>query len=204
MKIMAWANVFMMIINLSFSLFFYCKSTHPTTLSRKKGEKAITLCARYRKISSWFMLFYTLQYAVYFFYPVSIPKIPGHFPWPWWISALIGIMIAVPSGMLLYKGIRYAGHETMHPGKKQRLFRGIYKKIRHPQAVGEVPFFWVISFLLHSPFLAIFSFICVPVFFIMCYTEEKDLNIRYGSRYAKYKQNTGMFFPKKKVSLKKV
>jgi methanethiol S-methyltransferase len=39
------------------------------------------------------------------------------------------------------------------------MYHGIYRRIRHPQAAGEVWFWWVFAFLLNSPFLALFSFI---------------------------------------------
>lgn len=159
----AWANVFLMVVNISFSLYYYCKSAGPAALERKMGEDAYIRCTRYRKISSIFMVIYILQYGIYFFYPLTL-AIPERFPWPWWISAVIALVIALPAGLLLGQGAKYAGKETFAPAKKQKLFRGIYRKIRHPQAVGELPFFWVISFLLHSPFLALFSVIALPVF----------------------------------------
>jgi protein-S-isoprenylcysteine O-methyltransferase Ste14 len=195
----AWANVFLMVVNISFSLYYYCKSAGPAALERKMGEGAYIRCTRYRKISSIFMVIYILQYGIYFFYPLTL-AIPERFPWPWWISAVIALVIALPAGLLLGQGAKYAGKETFAPAKKQKLFRGIYRKIRHPQAVGELPFFWVISFLLHSPFLALFSVIALPVFHMMCRAEERDLEIRYRDRYIRYKQNTGMFFPRRSKS----
>jgi protein-S-isoprenylcysteine O-methyltransferase Ste14 len=195
----SWANIIIMVLNAILSLYFYNKSASPAALEKKIGEKAYKKCGRYRLISAVFMGLFTLQYGVYYFFPLSLP-IPNKFPWPWWISAIIAVTIAVPSGMLLKQGARYAGLESKAPQKKQRLFRGIYRRIRHPQTVGELPFFWVISFLSNSPFLALFSFIRMPVFYFMCRAEEKDPEIRYGSRYLNYKQKTGMFFPKTRRS----
>ncbi|MBA7645814.1 hypothetical protein ES703_53573 [subsurface metagenome] len=37
-----------------------------------------------------------------------------------------------------------------------------YILYRHPQAVGELPFWWVLAFLLHSPFLVLFSLVWIP------------------------------------------
>ncbi len=195
----SWANVILMVLNALLSLYFYDKSASPAALEKKIGEKAYEKCGRYRLISAIFMGLFTLQYGVYYFFPLPLP-IPDTFPWPWWISFIMAVVLAIPSGILLKQGARYAGLESKAPQKKQRLFRGIYRQIRHPQTVGELPFFWVISFLLNSPFLALFSTICIPLFYLMCRAEEKDLEIRYGDNYLNYKKKTGMFFPKKRKS----
>ena len=195
-NLIAWTNAVLMLGNLFFSLYFYCKSAGPAALERKIGERAYTLSATYRKISAVFMVFYTLQYGIYFLFPLPL-ALPKRFPWPWWVGLCLAVVIAVPSGALLFQGAKYAGAESMTPNKKHRLFRGVYRKIRHPQAVGELPFFWILAFLFHSPFLALFSFLCIPAFYIMCKAEEKDLEIRYGDRYLRYKRRTGMFFPRR-------
>ena len=55
---------------------------------------------------------------------------------------------------------------------------------------------WVIAFLLHSPFLTLFSFMFLPIFYLMCWAEENDLVLRFGAAYQAYQARTGMFFPK--------
>ena len=60
-----------------------------------------------------------------------------------------------------------------------------------------MPLFWVIAFLCHSPFLVLYSFIWIPVFYWMCMAEERDLVLRYGQPFIKYQQRTGMFLPKR-------
>ena len=113
------------------------------------------------------------------------------------VLCILSVIIAIPAGYLMLRGIRDAGKETMFPKKEHNLYNGIYEKIRHPQAIGEMPFFWVIAFLCHSPFLVIYSFIWIPVFYWMCVAEEHDLVLRYGQPYIKYQQQTGMFLPKR-------
>lgn len=66
-----------------------------------------------------------------------------------------------------------------------------------PQAVSEFPFWWVISFLVDSPFLVLFSFLYIPVWYYICCAEEKDLLIRYGDSYADYMKRVGFWFPKR-------
>jgi protein-S-isoprenylcysteine O-methyltransferase Ste14 len=84
----------------------------------------------------------------------------------------------------------------MVPKKEHTLYGGIYEKIRHPQAASELMMWWVMAFFLHSPFLALFSFVWVPIFCAVCLAEERDLVLRYGEAYEAYRQSTGFFFPK--------
>lgn len=98
----------------------------------------------------------------------------------------------------MIRGTKDAGEETMKPKREHTMYGGIYKRIRHPQAVGEFPLWWMIAFLVHSPFLVIFSFVYVPVWYYLCVAEERDLLIRYGEAYEEYRAKTGFWFPKKR------
>ena len=105
-------------------------------------------------------------------------------------------VIGIPSMLLMVIGMRDAGEEAVRPKKEHSMYGGIYEKIRHPQAAGEVFAWLAIALLLHSPFLAVFSLIYFPIFLIMCFAEEQDLLWRYGDAYAEYCKKTGAFFPK--------
>ncbi len=137
------------------------------------------------------------DYVVYFFYRLTL-HLARAFPWSWWVSALVAALIAAPSGYLLWRGMRDAGEETLLVRKEHTLYGGIYQKIRHPQALGELPFWWVFAFLLHSPFLVLFSTIWIPVFVAMCWAEERDLLIRYGSAYEEYRRRVGLLIPRRR------
>ena len=191
----AWINLGVLSVSTALTAIFYVKSAGPAALEKKIGPTAYARCARYRQISAAFMLVASANYVLYRFFPLSIP-LPESFPWPWWVSALIAACIAVPSGYVWWRGVRDAGEETMTPKKEHTLYGGIYESIRHPQAVGELPFWWVIAFLLHSPFLALFSLVWVPIFWLMCWAEERDLVIRYGETYIAYQARTGMLIPR--------
>jgi protein-S-isoprenylcysteine O-methyltransferase Ste14 len=178
------------------TLHFYVKSVAPASLEEKIGPVAYERCTRYRMIASISMTVCAIGYLVYFFYPLPIP-LARTFPWSWWISALIASLIAVPSSYLLCRGVRDAGEETLLVKKEHTLYGGIYRKIRHPQAAGELPFWWVFAFLLHSPFLVLFSAIWIPIFVLMCRAEERDLMIRYGDAYEEYRRRTGLLIPRR-------
>jgi protein-S-isoprenylcysteine O-methyltransferase Ste14 len=77
------------------------------------------------------------------------------------------------------------------------MYGGIYAKLRHPQAAGEVFIWLVMALMLNSPFLAVYSLLFVPIFLVMCLAEEKDLLLRFGTPYAEYIRTTGAYFPKR-------
>lgn len=193
----AWINFAVLVASTLLTLYFYVRSVGPAALEKKIGPAAYARCTRYRFVASGFMGIATANYVIYFFYPLPLP-LPQSFPWPWWVSALIAVVIALPSGYLLWRGMRDAGEETMIVKAEHTLYGGIYQKIRHPQALGEMPLWWVIAFLLHSPFLVLYSTVWIPVFVVMCWAEERDLVIRYGQAYEEYRERTGFLIPKRR------
>lgn len=90
-------------------------------------------------------------------------------------------------------GMKDSGKEGEAPQKDTVMFGGIYDKMRHPQAVGEVNLFLALGILFNSPFLAIFSLVWYPVYYLFCKIEERDLLLRFGEQYAEYKKRVGMF-----------
>ncbi len=192
----AWINMIVLVCSALLFLYWYVKSASPAALEKKIGEKAYKKCTQYRAVSSVFMGIAAINYVIYYFYPLSI--LPRTFPWSWWGSALAATIIAVSGGYIWVKGMKDAGEETMVVKKEHTLYKGIYTKMRHPQATGEITYWWVIAFLLHSPFLVLFSFVWIPVFYLVCVAEEKDLVIRYGEKYLEYKEKTGFIIPKRR------
>ena len=192
----AWINFIVLLLATVLTVIYYVKSAGPAALEQKIGAEAYTKCTRYRALSGIFMTLAGVNYVVYAFYPIPLP-LPRTFAWPYWVSALIAVIIAIPSRILWFWGMKDAGEETMLVKKEHTLYSGIYQKIRHPQAAGEVWYWWVFAFLCNSPFLVIYSAIWLPLFHWMSIAEERDLLIRYGDRYEAYMKNTGMYFPKR-------
>lgn len=192
----AWINVVVLAAATVLTGVYYVKSAGPAALERRIGESAYVKCASYRTLSAVFMTIAALDYVLYVFFPLPL-SLSRTFPWPYWGSAVIAVVIAIPSGLLFALGMRNAGEETMRPKKEHTLYSGIYRRIRHPQAAGEVWFWWVIAFLCNSPALAIFSIAWLPIFHLMCRAEERDLVIRYGEDYVCYMATTGMYLPRR-------
>jgi protein-S-isoprenylcysteine O-methyltransferase Ste14 len=194
-----WMNFFIMITSSVLFTLFYVKSVGPAALTKKIGHSAYQKCAMYRMVASTFMMVIAVNYILYYWFPLPLP-LPTTFPWSWSVSAMIAACIGVPCMYLMLRGIKDAGEETMKPKREHEMYGGIYEKIRHPQALGEFPLWWMIAFLVHSPFLVLFSFVYVPVWYYLCVAEEKDLIIRYGAAYEEYRQRVGFWIPKSKHS----
>lgn len=193
----SWANVVVLVASSILFTVYYVRSVRPAQLATRVGEGAYQLCTRYRMISSVFMCVTAGNFVAYRFFPLPLPIAPT-FPWGWKVSALIAVAIAIPSAYLMYRGLRDAGEETLRPREEHSMYGGVYERIRHPQAVGEFPLWWVIAFLVDSPFLVLLSFAYIPVWYYWCRAEEKDLLIRYGDSYAEYMKRVGFWFPKRR------
>ncbi len=192
-----WINFIILVIATVFMTVFYIKSVGPAKLEKKIGEKAYKRCGNYRIIASVFELTIVVNYIFYFFLPLPIP-FPKFFLWDYWISVVLSFIILIPCLYIMLRGVRDAGREALFPDKNHTLYGGIYQKIRHPQALGEVFVWWAVALLLNSPFLFLYSILWFPIFHWFCKEEEKDLEIRYGSSYLDYKKKTGMYLPKKR------
>jgi protein-S-isoprenylcysteine O-methyltransferase Ste14 len=192
----AWINFTILLASTILLQLFYVRSARPAGREKVIGPRAYRLCFYDRLVATGFELIITINYILSYFFPLNTP-LPAKFPWAWWVSLLIALLIGIPGTTLMVIGVLDAGEEALRPKKEHIMYGGIYTKIRHPQATGEVFRFLVISLLLNLPFLAIFSLIYFPIFIVLCYAEEQDLLLRYGDAYAEYCRRTGAFWPKK-------
>jgi methanethiol S-methyltransferase len=193
----AWINFSVLIFSSILLLYFYVLSARPAAQEKVIGPRAYQRCYYHRLIASAFEVVITANYILYYFFPLPTP-LPNMFPWSWWVSIVIALVVGIPATTLMMIGVIHAGEEAIHPKKEHTMYGGIYDKIRHPQAVGEVFLFAVIGLLLNSPFLTLFSLIYFPILAIMCYAEEQDLILRYGDSYVEYCRRTGAFWPKRR------
>ena len=192
-----WINFIVLVVSTILFLYFYVKSVSPAQLEKTMGEEAYPKCKTYRLIAGSFEGVTIVNYVVYIFYPLPL-GIPLILPWDYLLSFVMAFVIIVPSGYLMMKGIRDAGEETLEPKKEHTLYTGIYDIVRHPQAIGESLLWFPFALWFNSPFLVLYSFIWIPVFYIMCWAEERDLIIRYGQPYLDYRDRVGFLIPKRK------
>jgi hypothetical protein len=112
-----WINFIVLITSSVLFTIFYVKSVSPCALEKKIGQSAFQKCAKYRSITSFFMMVVAINYILYYWFPLPLP-LPVAFPWPWSVSALIAVCIAVPSLYLMIRGVKDAGEETMKPKRE--------------------------------------------------------------------------------------
>lgn len=195
MSLFAWINFFMLNIVTILCWSFYIRSLQPATRSKKLGESAWKLAKRERIIAGIFMGVIVINMVLWLWFP--IPELAWPVSLNWLFSILIGIILACIFTPIMIKGILDAGRETLEPSQTTKLYGGIYNYIRHPQTLGEMPWFVIIAFFLNSLFLVIWSIIMILfVSPIVMYFEEKDLIERFGDQYRDYQKRTGAFIPK--------
>ncbi|MHA1933740.1 MAG: methyltransferase family protein [Candidatus Thorarchaeota archaeon] len=191
-----WINFAALVLSTVGFTYFYIKSVGPAALEEKIGDAAYKKSMYYRLVASVFEGITIISSIVYVFYPLPIP-IPRYFPWEYWISIMVAAIILIPSVTLMVIGVRDAGREALEPRKEHTLYGGIYETIRHPQAIGESVVWLGFSLIFNSPFLFLYSFVFIPLFYWFCIAEEKDLILRYGEPYLEYRERVGFLIPKK-------
>ncbi len=178
---------------------FYILSVRPAQLEAKIGEKAYSKCTTLRRISFVGMGLSMLLEVLYFFFPLDIGLplrlLNGWIGWV--ISIVIGVAFTVFATVIIKKVSKVAP-DSFAPQKKNEMFGGIYDKIRHPQAIADVGYWFAFAFLFNSPFLLIAAIIWIPINYIIVLSEEKDLRIRYGQSYIDYMKHTNRFVPRNK------
>jgi len=167
----------------------------PVTLSERRGQKAWKECRNLRIIASFFELLVVLTPILWIWFP--IPELDWKIFSQWWIGLIVGSFITIPGGIILYKGVKDAGKETLSPSKDTKMYSGIYKFIRHPQIAGAMPMFPALGLALNSWFLFTLFLVYIILYMpIMKHFEEKDLVKRFGDSYIQYQKTTRAYFPK--------
>jgi protein-S-isoprenylcysteine O-methyltransferase Ste14 len=177
----------------------------PVTREGTKGEGAWEECAKLRSISFVFAGIMIVNTVLWILFP--IPELSWAINPEPLFGIIVGTIIGVPCIIILMIAMRDAGKEMHAPQKGIQLHGGIYRKIRHPGAVGEMPLYVVIALYVNSLFLTIWMTIFILVFTpIHIYYEEKDLLKRFGEEYAEYRRTTPAVFPglKRHMSEKKI
>ena len=126
-----WINFIVLLLATFLTVFYYIKSAGPAALEQKIGTEAYAKCTRSRVLSGIFMTLAGVNYVVYAFYPIPLP-LPRSFPWSYWVSAMIAVVIAIPSGILWGWGMKDAGEEMAFPKIYQR-----YKRIPRVTSTGK-------------------------------------------------------------------
>ncbi len=190
-----WLNFSILIISTLIFSYFYILSIQPVKREENRGERAWKECMMLRSLSIGFEIIKTINLVLWTWFP--IPSLSSKIHSNYLIGVFLGVIISLPCAIILLKGIKDTGPETIQPSKITPMNRGIYKYIRHPQSIAEFPLFIALAFALNSWFLVIVMAAHMIIFLpIIIYFEEKDLIRRFGDKYRDYKKKTGVIFPK--------
>lgn len=195
MSLVAWINFLILNVVAVFCWYFYILSVQPVTRSEKYGDQAWKMAKRHRFITGVLMGAMTVNMVLWLWFPIPVLAWPVHTIWL--LSILLGLILAMLFTPIWIKGVRDAGKEAMVPSQSTEMFGGIYNYIRHPQTVGEMPWFVIIALFMNSLFLTIWAIIMIIIVTpIIIHFEEKDLIQRFGEKYREYQKRTGAIFPK--------
>ncbi|NHJ88038.1 MAG: isoprenylcysteine carboxylmethyltransferase family protein [Asgard group archaeon] len=198
-----WLNFFFLILSLFLFAILYSLSTMPVTRSEKRGEKAWKDCKILRFFAMVFEFLILVTLLLWLWVPIE--PIAWRISQQWWVCLIIGLVIIIPGTILMTIGMFHAGKESHTPSKETKMYGGIYKYMRHPQTIGEMPMFIGIAFLINSWFLVLLMSLFVIIYTpIMIYLEEKDLIKRFGDSYRKYQREVGILLPRKWLQKRKI
>ena len=192
-------NFSSLLISLLLMSYLYIISIQPVKRAEKYGDKAWNDCKKLRSICGFLELISIINIILWIWFPLPIFA-------TWivnsniFIGIIVAICIGVPCIIIMRKGVKDAGPETLSPSKDTEMYGGIYNYIRHPQTLGEFPLYVMFGFAVNSWFLVIISALFLVIYVpIMIHYEEKDLIRRFGKKYREYQKRTGALFPKLRI-----
>jgi protein-S-isoprenylcysteine O-methyltransferase Ste14 len=190
-----WLNFICMHVFIVLFIVTSILSTLPKTLSEKWGQQAWRRCFWLRQVCFISLFIVIINAILWLWFPVPELK------WPISMISIIpmtiGVAIAIPFSLIMFKAVKDGGKEHGAPIQETKMHCGIYNYIRHPGALGEMPLYVALGFFLNSWFLVLwmtlFMLIYTPV---AIYYEEKDLVKRFGEDYIEYRKRTPALFPR--------
>jgi protein-S-isoprenylcysteine O-methyltransferase Ste14 len=191
----AWINFACLHVSSFLMPFSYILSLTPAQHEELVGDKAWREATWYRTLSNILEWVMVANVALWIWYPV--PALDWKFHESPWVGIVVGIVIALPLAWIDLRANLDLGGEGFAPSKKTQLAGGIYRYIRHPQMIGEIPLFVAGSLCINSAFLALWFFVYVCIYIpVVMHFEERDLVKRFGPPYEEYRRKTGAIFPK--------
>jgi protein-S-isoprenylcysteine O-methyltransferase Ste14 len=192
-----WINLIS--LNVCAIVFAYLTtlSVMPVTREERRGEQAWKECGTLRNVSFVFASIMILNTILWLWIPV--PELSWHISPNPLFGIIVGLIIGIPCFIIMSIAMRDAGKEMHAPQKGIQMLGGIYRKLRHPGALGEMPLYIVIALFVNSLFLTSWMILFVLIFTpIHIHYEEKDLLKRFGQKYSEYQRTTPAFFPRLK------
>ena len=114
-----------------------------------------------------------------------------------WIGALLGL-VAIPGTYWVFSSIGRNVSETVLTKEQHELVQhGPYRWIRHPLYTLGVLLLLAEGLMLASWLVLLFALVAFVVFrFVVVPIEERQLELRFGDGYRRYRQTTGAMLPR--------
>lgn len=160
----AWINLVCLIIATILSLYFYVKTAETGIVGTKNAAIESLKLTQYQTFAELLMALVGINYVVYFLYPIPL-SIPQTFPWSWWVSATIAMAIGLLSSYYWWRSLS----EQPDPAE----IWVDHQQIKESQLFSYFTFWLCLGFLLHSPFLLLFSLTWIPIYLLLNWWENQ-------------------------------
>ena len=109
------------------------------------------------------------------------------------IVLVVGIILTVSGVVLLSWSFKHLVRALF---SRELIQTGPYKYIRHPMYVFIYLILIGVGMLWFSSTWFIILLVFIPIWYLICKAEEKQMTELSDGKYQEYKERTGMFFPK--------
>jgi preprotein translocase subunit YajC len=157
-------NLVVLIVATLLGLYFYVKRVGFKKTEIQNTQESLKVI-KYQTLAELLMTLVGINYVVYFLYPIPL-FMPLSFSWGWRVSATIAVAIALLSSYYWWRSLPSQPHPAT--------ILGTHDHFQDPQVLSDLSFWWVLGFLLHSPFLVMFSLMWIPIYFLFNWWEHKD------------------------------
>jgi len=109
---------------------------------------------------------------------------------------LLAFCFLIPGAYLGIKGVTEMGLKAAETHRAERVIStGVYSRVRHPQYLGAILSHIGASLLFSGLYSLILTLLVIPVNYILCWKEEKEMIRAFGEEYREYQKSVPMLFP---------
>jgi len=112
------------------------------------------------------------------------------------VHLVLSIAFFLPGAYLGIKGVTEIGLKVAETHRAEHLISsGVYARVRHPQYLGAILSHIGASFLFSGLYSLVTTLLVIPLNYILCWKEEKELIREFGEEYLEYRKSVPMLLP---------